>query len=182
MQAISQMKSIAEEVLLWTTKLTTNEGTLLDRISFSAFYSQQVVKNICKSTSQLMPLLRESMNLPAMVRHCMQGVTKKLNPEQSTVITADQPVYTLGKQIQWMYPDEFGDVFWMMDILHIEMDVLNLIGNWLDGSRWVDVFKKAFINTPGRVESFLKGTNVKRSMYAHQLSLASLLRLARDFR
>ena len=49
-------------------------------------------------------------------------------------ITAGQPVYTLGKQIQWMYPDEFGDVFWMMGILHIEMDVLNHIGNWLDGS------------------------------------------------
>ena len=60
------------------------------------------------------------------------------------------------------------------------MGVLNLIGNWLNGSGWVDVFKKAFINTPGRVESFLKGTNVKRSRYAHQLSLASLLRLARD--
>ena len=156
---ISNGKSIAEEVLLWTTKLTTNEDTLLDRISFSAFYSQQVVKNICKSTSQLMPLLQESINSPAIVRHCMsviQGVTKKLNPEQSTVITADQPLYTLGKQIQWMYPNEFGDVFWMMGILHIEMDVLNLIGNWLDGSGCVDVFKKAFINTPGRVESFFK--------------------------
>ena len=49
-----------------------------------------------------MPLLQESINSPAIVRHCMsviQGVTKKLNPEQSTVITADQPVYTLGKQI-----------------------------------------------------------------------------------
>ena len=51
----------------------------------------------------------------------------------------------------------------MMGILHIEMDVLNLIGNWLDGSGWVDVFKKAFINTPGRVESFLKGTNMNRA-------------------
>ena len=66
---ISNEKSIAEEALLWTTKLTTTEGTLLDRISFSAFYSQQVVKNICKSTSQLMPLLQESINSPAMVRH-----------------------------------------------------------------------------------------------------------------
>ena len=145
---ISNEKSIAEEALLWTTKLTTNDGTLLDRISFSAFYSQHVV-----------PLFQESINSPAMVRHCMsviQGVTKKLNPEQSTVITAGQPVYTLGKQIQWVYPDEFGDVFWMMGILHIEMDVLNLIGNWLGGSGWVDVFKKAFINTPGQVESFFK--------------------------
>ena len=175
---ISNEKSIAEEALLWTTKLTTNEGTLLDRISFSGFYSQQVVKNICTSTSQLMPLLQESINSPTMVRHCMsviQGVTKKLNPEQSTMITADQLVYTLGKQIQWMYPDEFRYVFWMMGI-----SILNLIGNWLDGSGCVDVFKKEFINTPGRVESFLQGTNVKRSRYAHQLSLASLLRLARD--
>ena len=35
---ISNQNSIAEEALPWTTKLTTNEGTLLDRISVSAFY------------------------------------------------------------------------------------------------------------------------------------------------
>ena len=49
---------------------------------------------------------------------------------------------------------------------------------WLQGSGWVDILKKLEINTAGRIESFLSGTNVKRSRYAHQVSLASLTYLS----
>ena len=47
-------------------------------------------------------------------------------------------------------------------------------------SGWVEIFKLSMVNTPGRVESFLIGAKVKRSRYAYQLSLASLIALARD--
>ena len=53
------------------------------------------------------------------------------------------------------------------------------LGDWLDGSGWIDIFQKANINTPGRIESFLKGSNVKRSRYAHQVSLSSLVAISR---
>ena len=32
-----------------------------------------------------------------------------INPNQTPVDTCDQPVYTLTKQIQWRYPELFGN-------------------------------------------------------------------------
>ena len=73
------------------------------------------------------------------VRHCGKTIvklTEKFNPGQVPVLTADQPVYALGKQVQWLYPNEFGNIIWMMGPLHIEMFV-NIIGTlvkwkWLE--------------------------------------------------
>ena len=79
-----------------------------------------------------------------MLRHTM-GVVKqillKINPQQPIVLTADQPVYALGKQVQWMCPEFYGEsnVVMMMGALHIEMAFLNTIGDWLEGSGWVEV-------------------------------------------
>ena len=150
--------------------------------SFAAFYSETSQSTDNKDTSTLLPLLLESVNSPSVVRHCM-GIIKtlvaNLNPGQSTIITGDQPVYAIGKQVQWMHPDEYENCLWMMGPLHIEMAYVSAIGDWLDGSSWIEVFQRANINTPGRIESFLNGANVKRSRYAHQVSLASLITLSR---
>ena len=90
-------------------------------------------------------MLEESINSPAMVRHCVKMLklkVSKVNPHQITVITAEQPVYTLGKHIQWKYTEEYKDVFWMIDRLHIEMAFMNVVGNRLERSGWIEVFEK----------------------------------------
>ena len=112
----------------------------------------------------LLPLLEESVNSPAMVRHGVKIVkllVSKLNPGQFTVITGNQPVYTLGKQIQWKHTDECKDVLWMMGPLHIEMAFMSAIGYWLEGSGWVEIFERGNDFTLTRVESFLYGNKVK---------------------
>ena len=38
------------------------------------------------------------------IRKLMQHV----NPIQISVITGDQPVYALIRQVQWQFPNEFG--------------------------------------------------------------------------
>ena len=48
-----------------------------------------------------------------MVRHCvkiLKLIISKVNPHQITVMTADQPVYALGKQIQWKCNKKCKDV------------------------------------------------------------------------
>ena len=90
------------------------------------------------------------------------------------------PVYALGKQVQWMYPDRFENFVWMMDPLDIEMALLNAIGDCLEGSGWLGVFKKAKISIPGRVDSFLSGSHVKRSWYAHVISLFALRSMVQE--
>ena len=94
-----------------------------------------------------------------------------------SIITADQPVYALGKQVQWLYPHEFGKIIWMIGPLHTDM-FLNIIGAWLDGSGWNDLYEKSEINTSGKVNSFLKESHVKRRRYAQQITLAALVKVA----
>ena len=74
-----------------------------------------------------------------MIRHSMDVVSKavqSLNPGQVPIITADQPLYTIAKQIQWNWPGTHGkDKFVVMfGALHIKMVALKAIGNLLDGS------------------------------------------------
>ena len=56
-----------------------------------------------KPLSTLLPLLHDSVNSTSMARHTMDIVMKillKINPTQCPVMTAEQPVYAFGKQIQ----------------------------------------------------------------------------------
>ena len=57
---------------------------------------------------------------------------------------------------------------------------MNVIGNWLEGSGWVEVFEKGSDFTLARVGSFLHGNRVKRCCYGHQVSLAAFQELAGD--
>ena len=116
-----------------------------------------------------------------MVRHSklIKGLTRHLNPSQKLVVlTGDQPLYALGKQVQWMYPDQYDDVLWMMGPLHIEMAFLHALGNWFSESGWTDIFERSRITTTGRIESFLSVNKVKRTRFAYKVSLASLVELS----
>ena len=60
-----------------------------------------------------------------MISHSMKTVmdaTNFLNPGQTPVICMDQPLFAIGKQIQWNTPDTFGEdkIVVMPGGLHIE--------------------------------------------------------------
>ena len=84
-------------------------------------------------------------------------VLEEVNPGQVSVMSGDQPVYAIGKQVQWHYPDLYGEdkLVMMMGPLHIEMNFLGAIGDWLEGSGWTDLLVKSSITTTGRTESVL---------------------------
>ena len=47
-----------------------------------------------------------------MVKHSMDIVRKAvqyLNAGQTPVVTFDQPLYTIAKQIQWKWPEIYGE-------------------------------------------------------------------------
>ena len=94
--------SVHENASAWLQQLSMVPEDCNDRISFSAFYSQQVITPPVVTTSHPLPLISEPVTSPATVRHAMiqvKAITYKLNPGQPAVITGDQPVYALGKQI-----------------------------------------------------------------------------------
>ena len=72
-----------------------------------------------------MPLLRDHAHDVATIKHSLDKIkeaTSFLNPTQSPMVTADQPLFALAKQIQWAWPNEYGTFVFILGGLHIEME------------------------------------------------------------
>ena len=54
---------------------------------------------------------------------------------------------------------------------------LCVIGDWLDGNGWTDIYERSGLSTPGRIDSFLKGAFIKGSCYIHQVTLEAISKL-----
>ena len=85
-----------------------------------------------------MPMFMDPSHYFAMIMHCMKtnkAATQLLNPGQIPVLTMDQPLYAIGKQIQWNLPELYGEDKYvvMLGSLHIEIAGLKMIGNLLEG-------------------------------------------------
>ena len=114
-----------------------------------------------------------------MISHAMNVVKKAVeicNPGQVPIITVDQPLYTVAKQIQWNWPETHGEdhFFVMFSGLHIEMTALKTLGDLLEGSGWTGALTQAEIATPGTADSFLKASHVTRTRRAHQVTASAL--------
>ena len=125
--------------------------------------------------TSLLPLFYDQAKSGAMIRHSMNVVKKAvdiLHPGQVPIITVDQPLYTLAKQIQWSWPASHGeDQFVVMfGGLHIEMAVLKALGDLLESSSWTSALIQASLSTPGTEDSFLKASHMTRTPCAHQIT------------
>ena len=138
-----------------------------------------------ESICSLLPLLRESAHSVATIRHVMNRVKDTvayLNPGQTPVIAADQPLYAMAKQIQWQWPNLYGeDKFVIMfGGLHIEMAALKSIGTLLQSSGWTGALIEADLATSGTAESFLHASSVTRTRKLHQVTACSLYNLLKE--
>lgn len=111
---------------LYVVHLTT-EDLDKENLSWSSFHaSKKRGPTVEVSLTSLLPLFQEAAHSVAMIKHSMDKVkeiTDFLNPGQTPVITADQPLFVIAKQIQWEWPSIYGeDKFVVMfGGLHIEM-------------------------------------------------------------
>ena len=67
--------------------------------------------------------------------------------------------------------------------LHIEKNFMEAIGNWLEGSGWTELYVHSKITTPGKPDTFFTcsgKSGIKRSRYAHQVTLSALITLAKE--
>lgn len=109
------------------------------------------------SITSLLPLLRDQAHSVATVKHVMekvQDIVAYLNPGQVPIITADQPIYALAKQVQWHWPEQYGEDKYlaMFGGLHIEMAALKSIGTLLQGSGWTGALVEAGVALPGTAD------------------------------
>ena len=102
-----------------------------------------------------------------------------MNPGQVPVIAADQPLFAMVKQIQWQWPDSYGESQFviMFGGLHIEMAALRSLGTLLDGSGWVATLEDAGIPS---ANSFQVASNVNKTLHAHHMTACVLYKLMKQ--
>ncbi|KAK5868005.1 hypothetical protein PBY51_012452 [Eleginops maclovinus] len=91
-------------------------------------------------------------------------------------MTAEQPIYALAKQIQWHWPEQYGeDKFVIMfGGLHIVMAALKSIGTLLQESGWTGALVEAGVASSGTTKSFLSAASITKTRQAHQITACSL--------
>ena len=157
-----------------------------DNISWSAYFAHlQYSLHRPPAISSMMPLFRDSAHSVAMVKHGMDVImkaTEHVNPGQIPVLTVDQPLYAIAKEIQWSWPSMYGEEKYvvLMGGLHIEMSLLKVLGDWLDGSGWVAIMAATNVTTEGRADALLSGSHTSRSQWAHQVTAAALFFLQNE--
>ena len=127
----------------------------------------------------LLPLLRDQAHSVATIKHVMDKISDTvafLNPGQVPVIAADQPIYAVAKQIQWYWPEQYGDdkLVIMFGGLHIELAARRSIRTLLRDSGWTGALFEAGVVSSGTAESFLSAASITRTRQVHQVTASSL--------
>ena len=183
----SRFKQHADEEHRWLehTQLNLQEHSA-ENTSWAAYHaSRQNMSSgrpVCPTA--LLPLFLKSALTVAMIKHSMDVIwnaVQHLNPGQTPVVTFDQPLCALAKQIQWKWSQDYGEQKFVVFFggLHIEMATLKTLGNWLQGSRWVQALVQAEITSAGTADSILWASHVSQTRRAHQVTAAALSILQR---
>jgi len=154
-------------------------------ITWSAYHaSQKRSRQFEVSITSLLPLLRDEAHSVATIKHALQKISETvrfLNPGQTPVVAADQPLYFLAKQVQWKWPEHGEDkVILMFGGLHIEMAALKSVGSLLQDSGWTSALVEAGIASSGTAESYLSASSVTRTRQAHQITACCLYKLRKS--
>ena len=117
-----------------------------------------------------------------MIKHAtdlVRNAVNFLNPGQNLVVTLDQPLLAIAKQIQWKCPELYGEekLIVMLGELHTEIAFMKAIGTLLRDSGWTDVLVNAKLATSGFADSFISASHVTRTRHAHQLTVCALFKL-----
>ena len=181
--APESISSHLKEEYYWLEEVfLTEEVADAVSITWSAHHATQKRSHPFEvSISAMMPLWRDQAHSVATIKHAMAKIRDTvafLNPGQTPVIAADQPLYALAKQIQWKWPEYGEDKFVIMfGGLHIEMAALRSIGTLLWGSGWTSAIVEAEVASFGTAESYLSASSVTRTRQAHQITACSLYKL-----
>ena len=96
-------------------------------------------------------------------------MSTSLEQRSTYCFALEQLLHAIVKHIQWQWPEEY-DIYSfliMLGALHIEMAYLSALGDWLDCSGWVAAITNSEIAHGGTAKSFLCGSKVSKTGYAH---------------
>lgn len=158
-----------------------------DVVTWSGFNSQLMDDASIKPKAEIgiLPLFPDKAASASMMKHTMEIVkttTEFINPGQTPVLGGDLPLFAICKQLQWEFPDTLGEDKFVMQLgaLHIEDKCQLMMGKVLRGSGWDRALAQADVLSSGRAQSALDDHHIKRTRYAHQVSLVSLSHLKQN--
>lgn len=166
---LPMLNNSVEPEMDWLKQCGSAQG-----LPWAVYHARNSPSPTHQTRGALLPVFTEQAHDAATMCHVM-GIAMKgihhLNPDQTPVLVLDQPLYALCKQIQYINPSEFGEdkIFPLLGGLHIEMDCLQILGQWLEESGWIEVLVRADVVSKGQAESILKVGHVLRSRYAHEV-------------
>ena len=133
----SNIETLLQNQFIWLNKVifTQDESVQITWSSHFSMFSRD--KSFEVGISSLMPLLRDQAHDVATIKHSLEKIKTAvsfLNPTQSPVVTVDQPLFALAKQIQWTWPRDFEHFVIILGGLHIEITILKMIGRILSNS------------------------------------------------
>ena len=139
-----------------------------DVITWSVYNSRLMNDDSLKLPAVIgvLPLFPDKVASPSMIQHAMQLTMQGrlfLNPGQTGVIGADQPLYAIAKQLQWTFPESVGGdkLVMMLGALHIEDKIHQMTGKLLRDSGGTTVLSQAQVLPPGRAQSALNEHHTK---------------------
>lgn len=179
-ESIQTLEMILDEEYKWLekTKLCLEKGSVEvgEWVSWAAHHANRIgpPSDIIPVKSMMLPLFRECSSSPMMVYHGMKvikAVIHYLNPGQTPVMVADQPLYTLGKKVQFTFSEEFSEDKFIVFLggMHTEKVIEDIVGIWLEGSGWTSAVSNSGIATSGVAESLLTSSHITRTCYFHQV-------------
>lgn len=158
----------------------------IDQPSWAVFHARRETQllKLKEDISALLPIWRDDSKSPATIKHALDVIKRAiefLNPGQMPVTTLDQPLYAIAKRLQWYFPNNYGTSKFVMILgaLHIEMAMLSTMGDWFEGSGWLNLLSNANVTSPGN-QFLLTGHEVAKSKYVHQVTASVLYRLMKS--
>ena len=132
----------------------------------------------------ILPLINDVVHTLDMQYHCMDIIkrsTALLNPDQIPVDVCDQPIYALTKEIQWRYPDTFGNskYFSLFGSLHIEKSMLVVHGQIIKGTGLDKILTSCGLSIAG-TQAIVNVNHIKQARYCLQVVICVLFQLLLD--
>lgn len=164
------------------------------KLGWAAFHSSRqcdlVTSDVQETINSMLPVMEHVAHTAALQYHYMSTVrnyTSFVNPGQTTVLCADQPLYALQKSISWAYAAQFTkkdsqvmDILPFFGPLHIEQNLLSCTGDLVKGTGLDDVLRAAGVLMIGITTAFCDVNNIKKARYAGQVMAPVLQTLLHD--
>ena len=104
-------------------------------------------------------------------------ISEKLG-QPFTIITADQPLYSRGKELIWANHEKYKNVVLIMGHLHIQFNFLKAIGQHMENAGLVDVWVESGLFFACKsTDQVIEGKSYYRAVREHTLAYETLDRI-----